>query len=205
MALAAALILLLGVASPVRAAPPSPFSLEPERLSISTIIKQLSPNGRDCDPAECVVNPWIGTPDVCAWDYDDVWRYRGAGKLASQSSVSASICHVAYAGDAVTVLVSELLLWSSSPGLVIQIEDGLGTVSQADVSRSGKDYVYLACSYDSIPGPFPEIEGSNGGHGTPIQYAVTISNPTSKSITVDNAAYSYGGAPIGHLCPYPWE
>lgn len=56
--------------------------------------------------------------------------------------------------------------------------------------RSGNIYIYTFCNAQYRPGPYPIIEGSNGGYGFIVTYTLSIS--TVKSARNVYAVYQHG-------------
>jgi len=96
-----------------------------------------------------------------------------------------------------------------SPDLQITLSNDHGISISATPSRnSDKTYNYMLCTKDTTPGPYPVIEGSNGGTGIVVPWTMTITNQTAKTIRSITALLQTGpqGSSIYSTgCPgAPW-
>jgi hypothetical protein len=69
-----------------------------------------------------------------------------------------------------------------------------------DAVAVGRTYRYGVCFLDRRPGPYPPIEGSNGGTGIPVTYTVTITNEGGRAVRDVFAELRAGMNPDGTVC-----
>lgn len=118
-------------------------------------------------PDNCVHNP---TP--CTWDTDDYLLRSATGDIASGQTVTVSACFIA---DGHPDNISAGVLGKA--GLSVSV-NGTPVASAPD----GRLRRWQYCAVDQSPGPYPSIEGSNGGVGLVVPVALSITNTTTKAI-----------------------
>jgi len=148
-------------------------------------------------------SPWAVNPTTCMWDTDDRYNYAGTGLLAAGASVSVSDC--AFPQNHVWNVHGV----SPSPDLVITQEfigdfDRDGVVETRSVpilpvyDAPNHQYDYAACGrvpYVGSPGAqaaLPLVPGAHDGRGIQIEVRVTVTNPTSHTVSKSGVWPNYG-------------
>lgn len=202
-ALAAALVL---AAIPARSGP-LVFTWSVASVGHQHLVEQQTPGGANQpDPSLWVVNP-----TECVWDADDDRTWDAGGNLTPGTAANAAGCII---GDTMAHIVS-VVVRAPRPGLGVAISlvgDGLRFTLPATVSEWGRGWVYRACllgpDYRSgVLGSLPLVEGSNGGHGVRWAAAVSVVNPTGRTVrdVAGSFRIGYYVGPGDNGCndPYP--
>jgi hypothetical protein len=154
----------------------------------TTIVYGSQHVGDPCPGPQVVNNPL-----VCTWDRDDSWALRGEGDIPKGSITSGQVCDVADGTVAVGRNV-DAEVFAGNDKLVVTLATNDGRSWNLPPVRRGNGYVYGVCTENGYPGQFPsypEIAGSNGGHGVPVTYTLTI-DATSRAANNARAIIDVG-------------
>ena len=140
-------------------------------------------SGGTCAPDE---STWVTNPTGCVWDVDDSYAWAGSSDLAKGTSQSATACAVAdqydnFAGDDHSV---QAVVSAPSGALAVTVTSDQGDAYTATpvYDKASRAWVYRVCELDLTPGPYPTIDGSNGGTGTVVNWTITVTNNTGQAV-----------------------
>jgi len=187
---------------------PQPLAIGHASGNIQDPVEQLSP---DWDYASNVYNMWrcthdgteqdmadgtgtehadscVHNPTRCVWDDDDHDLSAGSGYLATGATTRATICSIADGADNTggDDKTAEAWVYSPQRTLAVTMTDTRGHSWTAVPIANKNGWDYLICIREQEPGPFPLIDGSNGGTGIRIDYTLTV---TASRKTNGIAAY----------------
>lgn len=162
------------------ASAPAPIGFVRQYVVTQNYIEQQSPDyysGVRLFPETWVKNPWSGTTRECGWDVDDAHADVASGTLPAGEKIATSYCIVgdgfnSFGGDNHRVEAYVL----GEAGLTVRLTSDRG-YSETAVFSGGS---YLICHVENMPGPYPVVDGSNGGTGLRETYTLTVENPTSR-------------------------
>lgn len=192
----------------------SSFTFSPESGQRGDPVEQQTP----CYWTTCHDDPttWVVNPTGCIWDVDEYNVLGGSGDLDAGASASGSLCVIAdglyySAGDDPHVLGVDL--YAASSLLTVQVSTSAGNAdNQATVpavwSAAAKAYRYHWCAPNGVdpPGPFPTVDGSNGGIGYRDDLSLTVGNPTGRKVRGVRGWFGAGAAAYLQIdCPRTWS
>jgi hypothetical protein len=185
VAIVGAVVLTAALAIPARAAKSpggnAPFAFRIDHQGRAGVVEQESPNYltygcfRDPTIPGCDPSTWIYNVTDCDWDVDDYTQIIGQDVISGGTSVSTSTCVMAdgfdnFSGDNHYV---ELTVDAAKPlGLTFTSSRGLSWNPVPQAIQNGVEY--HLCLQDTSPSPYPVVEGSNGGTGFGVVYALTL-------------------------------
>lgn len=145
---------------------------------------------------------WVTNPTPCDWDVDDAQSWAGSGAIAANASVSTSLCVVS---DGLYSFahyeVAQASIHASTDRLVVTLSNDQGQSWLVPAAPSGHDFNYVLCLAQLRPGPYPTIDGSNGGYGIRVTYTLTITTTGHAARGVNAVLQSVGnGGGIYSIC-----
>ena len=177
-------------------------------------VEQESPNfffcGGSAGPLNCAFDPstWVTNPTGCAWDVDDYTDLLGANAIAKDQTVSTSVCAVAdgydnYGFDNHPV---QTVTTASTDALVVTLasDNGSSFTAIPQYDKASRAWTYRICTVDRTPGPYPVIDGSNGGTGIVVNWTLTITNASGQPQRKVTSMLQLGGWGLFDTgCPAP--
>ena len=171
--------------------------------NIQQPVEQQSPNfffcGGALGPVNCAFDPstWVSNPTGCVWDMDDYIDVSGNGDLPKGQTMSTTTCAVAdgfdnYGNDNHPV---EVLVTAPTNALTVTLVNDFGVSFTATpvYSRAARAWQFQICTRDTTPGPFPVIDGSNGGTGTIVNWPRSVTNDSNQTLRRARAVFDIGG------------
>ena len=173
------------------------------RDDIQQPVEQQSPNFFDCGgslgPVYCAFEPstWVGNPTSCIWDVDDYIDMFGSGTLAKDQAVSTTVCAIAdgYDNFAVDNHPVEVLTTSGTDALLVTLtsDNGVTFTATPQYDKVNRGWTYRICTADATPGPYPVIDGSNGGTGVVVNWTLTVTNLSGQPQRKTTSVLQTGG------------
>lgn len=147
-------------------------------------VEQQTPGGAtQPDHSLWVINPTIGTSNVCVWDADDQINLNFGGVIESGQTITYTTCLF---GDWADHVIG-MSRGSNARNTGVKIEASLSVDGITTINVQDKACI-IGPDYDRDYPSFETIAGSNGGRAVRHTVTWTVHNPTVKRLRNDWAA-----------------